>query len=79
MLAEPIDADAVYGVPGGQLSADGMTLFTNASDSIVMWSLDPAVQADAACDLAGREFSTEEWSTYFPGEEQVATCAVLAA
>ena len=38
----------------------------------------PAEQALKSCALAGRELTAAEWSTYFPGEEQVATCAELA-
>ena len=32
----------------------------------------------SACEMVGRELSAQEWATYFPGEEQVATCAELA-
>ncbi len=63
----------------GALTPDGTTLLTNGPRSILAWDLRPAAQAAAACALAGREFTSEEWTTYFPGEEQVATCAELTA
>jgi hypothetical protein len=65
-------------VPGGFLTADGETLLEQAPEGIVAWDLRPAQQASHACALAGRELTTAEWSTYFPGDEQVATCAELA-
>lgn len=70
------DADADY--PGGFLSPDGETLYTNTPGGILAWELRPAAQARAACALAGRELSTEEWSTYFPDEAKVDTCGALA-
>ncbi|MET0735919.1 MAG: BTAD domain-containing putative transcriptional regulator [Microbacterium sp.] len=64
---------------GGFLTADGDTLLERVSGGIRVWDLRPDEQALSACALAGRELTDEEWSTYFPGEERVATCAVLAA
>ena len=76
VLGEPIDTSGA-GVRGGYLSADGKTLITALPDGILLWDLVPEHQALAACTLAGRELSEQEWATYFPGEEQVATCATL--
>ena len=64
-------------VPGGFLTADGETLLEAMPDGIRVWDLRPAEQAMDACALAGREMTPEEWATYFPGEEQVHTCAAL--
>ena len=50
---------------------------TASRDGIQLWDLVPEHQALAACEMAGRELSAEEWATYFPGEPQVATCAAL--
>ena len=88
-LASPLDSPAstlrlleglqsALRAPGGYLTADGETLLEALLDGIAVWDLRPEQQAAKACALAGRELSAEEWSTYFPGEEQVATCAELA-
>jgi DNA-binding SARP family transcriptional activator len=64
---------------GGFLTADGNTLLERVANGIRVWDLRPAEQASNACALAGRELTEEEWSTYFPGEEQVATCTELGS
>jgi hypothetical protein len=87
-LASPLDSpastlrllDGVQAgvrVPGGFLTADGETLLEARLDGIRVWDLRPAEQAARACAVAGRELTPEEWSTYFPDDEQVATCALL--
>ena len=78
VLGEPLDTSDA-GVRGGYLTADGETLVTALPDGILLWDLIPEHQALAACRMAGRELSAQEWATYFPGEEQVATCAELAS
>ncbi|MGU3646755.1 BTAD domain-containing putative transcriptional regulator [Microbacterium sp. C23T] len=79
-LAGPVDgaADATR-VAGGFLTADGERLIEALRSGIRIWDLRTAQQAADACALAGRELTPDEWSTYFPGEEQVETCAALAA
>jgi hypothetical protein len=79
-LAGPINSavDATR-LPGGYLTADGDTLLEGLYDGIRVWDVRPEQQASNACALAGRELSEVEWATYFPGEEQVATCAELAS
>lgn len=62
---------------GGFLTADGETLLERVSEGIRVWDLRPSEQARDACALAGRELTEEQWETYFPGEDQVATCAEL--
>ena len=76
VLGEPI-VSGIVGVRGGYLGADGKTLVVASRDGVQLWDLVPEHQALAACTLAGRELSEQEWATYFPGEEQVATCATL--
>lgn len=78
-LGDAIDVTAFEQGPGGYLTADGMTLLTNGPAGVVAWDLRPAQQARAACMIAGRELTDEEWGTYFPGEDQVATCAAFTA
>lgn len=63
---------------GAQLTTDGKTLLTNSPTGVLAWDLRPAAQARAACAIAGRELSAEEWKTYFPGEKPVATCATVS-
>jgi WD40 repeat protein len=77
-LAGPLagPADAIR-VPGGFLTADGETLLQALPDGVRVWDLRTKDQAAHACALAGRELTADEWSTYFPGEERVATCAGL--
>ena len=64
-------------IPGGFLTADGETLLEALTDGIRIWDLRTLQQSASACALAGRELTPDEWSTYFPGEAQVATCAAL--
>ncbi|WP_285113757.1 BTAD domain-containing putative transcriptional regulator [Leifsonia sp. fls2-241-R2A-40a] len=79
-LATPVDSDAPgVRLRGGYLTADGETLLEALPDGIRIWDLRPAEQASQACALAGRELTKEEWSTYFPGEERVDTCAALTS
>jgi hypothetical protein len=79
-LAGPIDgaADATR-IAGGFLTSDGERLIEALPSGIRVWELRPAQQAAHACALAGRELTPDEWSTYFPGDEQVETCAALGA
>ncbi|HKP08038.1 MAG TPA: BTAD domain-containing putative transcriptional regulator [Microbacterium sp.] len=77
-LATPVDSDAPgTRIRGGALTADGGTLLEALTDGIRVWDLDPARQSAHACALAARGLSEEEWSTYFPGEERVETCAAV--
>lgn len=79
-LATPLDSDAPGArLRGGYLTADGDTLLEALPDGIRVWDLRVAEQAAQACALAGRELTKEEWSTYFPGEERVDTCAALTS
>ena len=47
---------------GLQLVAGG-----GAADGMAIWDLDPEHWVDAACRLAGRNLTTEEWDTYLGG------------
>lgn len=73
-----LETSVTQDVPiGARLTVDGKTLLTNSPAGVLAWDLRPKVQARSACAVAGREFTTEEWNTYFPDDEQVATCAAL--
>ena len=79
-LAGPLDgaADATL-IAGGFLTADGESLIEALPSGIRIWDLGARQQSTHACTLAGRELTTDEWTTYFPGEERVETCAALAS
>ena len=46
------------------LRSDGAELAVNVNAGIAVWDLDPAAQADAACAIAGRDLTKEEWNSY---------------
>jgi len=49
------------------LAPDGSTLAVGgggADAPVKIWSLDPATWVDAACRLAGRNLTHEEWDSY---------------
>lgn len=78
-LAEPILADAPE-FHAGFLRSDGRAMLTNSPDGVLLWDLDPAHHAEAACRLAGRDLTRAEWATYLgelgPYED---TCAAVLA
>lgn len=57
-------ASDVAGWEPTYLSPDGRLLAMNSSRGVLLWDLDPARQATAACRLAGREPTAVEWETY---------------
>lgn len=76
-LGDPILADPapMLDVPAGALSPTGEVMLVNITDGIHVWSLDSASLYDAACAIAGREFTEAEWSTYLRDlGDQRATC-----
>jgi DNA-binding SARP family transcriptional activator len=62
-LAEPIVADAPELHPGF-LRSDGRSMLTNSAHGVLLWDLDAAHHAQAACRLAGRDLTPAEWATY---------------
>lgn len=61
--------------PGaGFLGADGKTLLVNAEQGVVRWDLTPEALLGGACQVAGRDLTEEEWSTYVGDEPYVRTC-----
>jgi hypothetical protein len=57
------------------LFRNGDTLATNTPAGIVLWDLNPDHWETAACRMAGRNLTADEWTTYFPDEKPRATCA----
>ena len=51
------------------LRADGavVAIETPRADGIELWDLDPARWVAAACALAGRNLTREEWDTFLGG------------
>lgn len=64
VLGDPLQTESGDDAIAATLSADGRSLLTTAPDGVLVWSLDPAEQAKAACRIAGRELTEAEWSTY---------------
>lgn len=49
-------------------------MFASAGDFILLWDMDPTSWITKACEFAGRNFTQEEWKTYFPADEYAITC-----
>lgn len=74
-LGTPLPADAPFIIPGA-LRPDGSEVAVNGRDGILVWDLDPVLQADEACLLAGRNLTRTEWASYLGAlGEWRATCA----
>lgn len=64
-LGDPIAGEVIENVPSGFLATDGLSMIVNTSRGATRWTLDPAEQFEAACAVAGREFTPQEWATFF--------------
>ena len=74
-LGDPISTSAPLIYPAF-IQPDGAALAVTDAAGIVVWDLDPDHLATAACSLAGRDFTPNEWGTYLAGVgEYRATCA----
>lgn len=60
----PSAGDDVF---AASLRPDGRELAVVIDAGIQLWDLDPASQAEAACRVAGRDLTREEWDTYLGG------------
>jgi WD40 repeat protein len=58
---------------GGWLP-DGSGFFGKDSNSIQIWDIDPATWVEAACRLAGRNLTEQEWERYGPQAPYAKTC-----
>jgi hypothetical protein len=59
-----------------RVSPDGRSLVTPGFDgATVLWDIDPASWSEAACAIAGRDLSDEEWDRYLPGRDHHEVCA----
>jgi DNA-binding SARP family transcriptional activator/WD40 repeat protein len=65
-LGDPIPTDAPLIYPA-YLAHDGRSVAVTVADGIALWDLDPERLLAAACDVAGRNLTATEWSTYLAG------------
>lgn len=49
------------------ITPDGRRFVQSSSRGTFVWTLDPLAHVEAACRLAGREPTAEEWADYFSG------------
>jgi WD40 repeat protein len=61
-LGDPIETGRVAG--NATIRPDGLSAAAVTDQGIVVWDLDPAHWAEAACELAGRNMTREEWDRY---------------
>ncbi|MEU1970260.1 BTAD domain-containing putative transcriptional regulator [Microbacterium sp. NPDC019599] len=73
-LGDTMDAPSPELAEGAHLSRDGSRLVVSSPEGLLVWDLDPALHAEAACAIAGRQFTAVEWRTYFGDEAQRPTC-----
>ncbi|MEU1970261.1 BTAD domain-containing putative transcriptional regulator [Microbacterium sp. NPDC019599] len=73
-LGDTLDAPSPELAQGAHLSRDGKRVVASSPEGLLVWDLDPAHHALAACAIAGRELTPVEWRTYFGDEPQRPTC-----
>ncbi len=54
--------------------ADGGFLVVDGLGRLERWTMDPVEWQRIACDLIGRDLTSEEWSSFFSSEEYRPTC-----
>jgi hypothetical protein len=73
-LGDPIPSDTAE-TPVGFLRHDGKAVAVTMAGGIAIWDLDQATLRTAACQLAGRNLTESEWTTYLGRlGPYVATC-----
>jgi hypothetical protein len=77
-LGDPVPTAAPLIIPAF-LRPDGLAMAVTVEEGVTVWDLDPDHHFEAACRIAGRELTAEEWATYFGDLEQVATCDQVLA
>jgi len=66
LLGDPIATTRSGDGPDVAIRGDGLQAATNGPDGkgVVLWDLDPEHWVTAACAIAGRNLTEQEWSTY---------------
>jgi DNA-binding SARP family transcriptional activator/WD40 repeat protein len=73
-LGDPLSTDSPDGVTEGWLRPDGERVLVNTRNGVVELDLDPDRLLQAACQLAGRDLTMTEWSTYVGAEPYRSLC-----
>jgi hypothetical protein len=74
-IGGPIPAPAPTGAIQAWLRPDGQALATNSGEGVVEWDLSPDAMLSATCELAGRNWTPTEWSTYVGATPYQTNCA----
>ena len=75
-LAEPFFA-ILARLCRGYLRPDGLEVAISEAAGVIIWDLDPKHQFEAACRIAGRDLTADEWATYLDGlGEPRSTCGL---
>jgi len=56
------------------ISPDTNYLAVGGNNGIVIWKINPSYWLNRACEIAGRNFTHDEWTKYFPDEKYRETC-----
>ncbi|GAA1061065.1 nSTAND1 domain-containing NTPase [Agromyces bracchium] len=62
-LGDPIPV-TTPSAASGMFRADGEEIAVNVAGGVAVWDLRPETHADAACRMAGRDLTREEWNSY---------------
>lgn len=62
-IGDPIPVSSEW-TWSGMLRSDGQELAVNSRSGVVIWDLRAASHAEAACRMAGRDLTREEWATH---------------
>ncbi|MFC9920109.1 nSTAND1 domain-containing NTPase [Agromyces binzhouensis] len=73
-LGDPIPVSGEFTM-SGPFGANGDEMAVNVPGGIALWDLRPSAQAEAACAMAGRDLTRDEWGAYLGDvDEYRSTC-----
>ncbi|WP_372459984.1 nSTAND1 domain-containing NTPase [Agromyces humatus] len=61
-------------IPDGAIRPDGREIALSLPEGVMVWDIDPEHQFQYACRIAGRDFTREEWATFFYTTPFSSTC-----